>query len=65
MQGHRGLPHQLPLGNVLLPPEVGSHGRDGREPVVGVHQYVDEAVQCGPKIGCQGTQENMNDEPIA
>lgn len=41
---------QLPLSDVLLPPEVRTHGRDGRQPVVGVHEDVDEAVKCGTEI---------------
>lgn len=41
---------QLPLSDVLLPPEVWTHGRDGRQTIVRVHEDVDEAVKCGTKI---------------
>lgn len=41
---------QLPLSDVLLPPEVRTHGRDRRQTVVRVHEDVDEAVKCGTKI---------------
>lgn len=42
--------HQLPLGDVLFPPEVGTHGRDRGQSVVGVHEDVDEAVEGCTKI---------------
>ena len=39
---------QLEDGQVLLPPEVLGHlGSEGRQAVVRVHQYVDEAVHHG------------------
>lgn len=43
----QGGTHQLQLCDVLLPPEVGPHGRDGWEAVVRVHHDVDEAVERG------------------
>lgn len=45
--------HQLPLRDVLLPPEVRTHGGDRRQTIVGVHQDMDEAVQRGTKISCR------------
>lgn len=44
---------QLPLRDVLLPPEVRTHGGDRRQTIVGVHQDMDEAVQRGTKISCR------------
>lgn len=41
---------QLPLSDVLLPPEVWTHGRDRRQAIVRVHEDMDEAVKCGTKI---------------
>lgn len=41
---------QLPLRDVLLPPEVRPHGRDGRQTIVRVHEDVDEAVKCGAEV---------------
>lgn len=41
---------QLPLSDVLLPPEVWTHGRDRRQAVVRVHEDVDEAVKRGTEI---------------
>lgn len=41
---------QLPLGDVLLPPEVGTHGRDRGQTIVRVHEDMDEAVECGTKV---------------
>lgn len=41
---------QLPLSDVLLPPEVWTHGRDRRQTIVRVHEHVDEAIKCGTKI---------------
>lgn len=40
-----GRTYQLGLRQVLLPPEVLVHGREDGQPVVGVHEDVDEAVQ--------------------
>lgn len=36
---------QLPLSDVLFPPEVGTHGRDRGQAIVRVHEDVDEAVE--------------------
>lgn len=47
-RGH--VTHQLPLSDVLLPPEVRTHGGDGRQAVVRVHEDMDEAVKCGTKV---------------
>lgn len=44
-----GRTYQLGLRQVLLPPEVLVHGREHGQPVVGVHEDVDEAVQGGAK----------------
>ena len=44
-QSRRGRTSQLGLRQVLLPPEVLVHGREDGQPVVGVHEDVDEAVQ--------------------
>lgn len=41
---------QLPLSDVLFPPEVGTHGRDGGQAIVRVHEDMDEAVECRTKI---------------
>lgn len=41
---------QLPLSDVLFPPEVGTHGRDGGQTIVRVHEDMDEAVECRTKI---------------
>lgn len=41
---------QLPLSDVLFPPEVGTHGRDRGQAVVRVHEDVDEAVERCTKI---------------
>lgn len=41
---------QLPLSNILFPPEVGSHGRDRGQTIVRVHEDVDEAVERRTKI---------------
>lgn len=41
----RGRTYQLGLRQVLLPPEVLVHGWEDGQPVVGVHEDVDEAVQ--------------------
>lgn len=37
--------HQLPLSDVLFPPEVGAHGRDRGQSIVRVHEDVDETVE--------------------
>lgn len=54
--------YQLPLRDVLLPPEVRPHGRDGRQTVVRVHEDVDEAVKCGTKIRV-ATGDPVHHEP--
>ncbi len=46
MQNHDGELRQLQHREVLLPPEVGPHGRaEGREEVVEVHDNMDEGVE--------------------
>lgn len=37
--------YQLSLCEVFLPPKVLVHGREHREPIVGVHENVDKTVQ--------------------
>lgn len=44
-----GATYQLGLREVPLPPQILVHGRKHREAVVGVHENVDKAVQCGSK----------------
>lgn len=44
--------HQLPLSDVLFPPEVGTHGRDRGQTVVRVHEDMDETVERCTKICC-------------
>lgn len=53
---------QLPLSDVLLPPKVRTHGRDGRQTIVRVHEDMDEAVQCGTKIRV-ATGDPVHDKP--
>lgn len=53
---------QLALSDVLLPPQIRSDGRDGREPVIRVHQHVDEAVKRGAEIRVS-TRHPVHDEP--
>lgn len=56
--GERGqVTHQLPLSDVLLPPEVWTHGRDRRQTIVRVHEDVDEAVKCGTEISCRNRED--------
>lgn len=44
--------HQLPLSDVLFPPEVGTHGRDRGQAIVRVHEDVDEAVERRTEVRC-------------
>lgn len=53
---------QLPLSDVLLPPEVRTHGRDRRQTIVRVHEDVDEAVKCGTEIRV-ATGDPVHHEP--
>lgn len=52
MEKREGTTYQLSLGEVLLPPEVLVHGWEHRQPVVGVHENVDETVQGRSKEAC-------------
>lgn len=50
------------MSDVLFPPQIRSHGGDGREAVVRVHQHMDEAVKRGAKVGV-ATRHPVHDEP--